>query len=112
MHTLCLLDIKVAERSVENMMKNRNIFEPPRFMTVAQAIEQLLKIKETKENGQITEDTLGIGVARVGQDSQKLVSGKLKELLLVDMGEPLHSLVIPGKMHELEQNAVDYLKIE
>merc|ERR1712241_229474 len=112
MHTLCLLDIKVAERTVENMMKNRNIFEPPRFMTVAQAIEQLLKIKETKENGQITEDTLGIGVARVGQDSQKLVSGKLKELLLVDMGEPLHSLVIPGKMHELEQNAVDYLKIE
>jgi len=112
MHTLCLLDIKVAERTVENMMKNRNIFEPPRFMTVAQAIEQLLKIKETNENGQITEDTLGIGVARVGQDSQKLVSGKLKELLLVDMGEPLHSLVIPGKMHELEQNAVDYLKIE
>ena len=37
---------------------------------------------------------------------------KLKELLLVDMGDPLHSLVIPGKMHELEQNAVDYLKIE
>merc|ERR1711990_578603 len=36
-HTLCLLDIKVAERSIENMMKNRKIFEPPRFMTVAQA---------------------------------------------------------------------------
>ena len=47
-HTLCLLDIKVAERSIENMMKNRKIFEPPRFMTVAQAADQLLKIIQKK----------------------------------------------------------------
>ena len=40
------------------------------------------------------------------------VSGKLKDLLTVDMGPPLHSLVIPGKMHEIEQNAIDYLKVE
>ena len=53
MHTLCLLDIKVAERTVENMMRNRNIFEPPRFMTVSQAIDQLLKIKEDKPEGKI-----------------------------------------------------------
>ena len=46
------------------MMKNRNIFEPPRFMTVSQAIEQLLKINQNKENGKITEETLAIGVAR------------------------------------------------
>lgn len=113
MHTLCLLDIKVAERTVENMMKNRNIFEPPRFMSVSQAIEQLLKIKENiKKSGKINEDTLAIGVARIGHDDQKLVSGKLKDLLTVDMGPPLHSLVIPGKMHEIEQNAIDYLKVE
>ena len=136
MHTLCLLDIKVAERTVENMMKNRNIFEPPRFMSVSQAIEQLLKIKENiKKSGKIDEDTLAIGVARIGHNDQKLgeasikikfvkfynvlydsnsipVSGKLKDLLTVDMGPPLHSLVIPGKMHEIEQNAIDYLKVE
>ena len=47
-HTLCLLDIKVAERSIENMMKDRKIFEPPRFMTVAQASDQLLKIIQKK----------------------------------------------------------------
>jgi diphthine synthase len=38
----------VAERSIENMMKNRKIFEPPRFMTVSQAADQLLKIIQKK----------------------------------------------------------------
>ena len=79
MHTLCLLDIKVAERTVENMMKNRNIFEPPRFMSVSQAIEQLLKIKENiKKSGKINEDTLAIGVARIGHDDQKLGEASIK----------------------------------
>ena len=44
-HTLCLLDIKVKEVSEENMRRCRfNIFEPPRFMTVGEALEQLLAI--------------------------------------------------------------------
>jgi len=37
---------------------------------------------------------LGIGLARVGQDSQTIVAGTLAELLDVDFGPPLHSLVI------------------
>jgi diphthine synthase len=44
LHTLCLLDIKVKEKSVENLIKGRDIYEPPRFMTVAQAAEQLIEI--------------------------------------------------------------------
>eukprot|EP01126_Amoeba_proteus_P054754 TRINITY_DN6756_c0_g1_i2.p1 TRINITY_DN6756_c0_g1~~TRINITY_DN6756_c0_g1_i2.p1 ORF type:complete len:204 (-),score=39.51 TRINITY_DN6756_c0_g1_i2:612-1223(-) len=41
LHTLCLLDIKMKERSVENLLRNRKIYEPPRFMTVNQYIQQL-----------------------------------------------------------------------
>ncbi|KAF3834613.1 hypothetical protein F7725_027171 [Dissostichus mawsoni] len=43
-HTLCLLDIKVKEQSIENMMRGKKIFEPPRFMTVGQAADQLIQI--------------------------------------------------------------------
>ena len=32
LHTLCLLDIKVKEQTVENLMKGNKIFEPPRYM--------------------------------------------------------------------------------
>ena len=35
-HTLCLLDIKVKEQTVENLMRGNNIYEPPRFMRTHQ----------------------------------------------------------------------------
>eukprot|EP01027_Heterolobosea_sp_BB2_P012607 GEZU01018252.1.p1 GENE.GEZU01018252.1~~GEZU01018252.1.p1 ORF type:complete len:238 (+),score=53.91 GEZU01018252.1:45-716(+) len=51
LHTLCLLDIKVKEQSIENMMRGRKIYEPPRYMTVNQAIEQLIEIEDKRKEG-------------------------------------------------------------
>ncbi|KAF5909809.1 diphthine methyl ester synthase, partial [Clarias magur] len=48
MHTLCLLDIKVKEQSMENLMRGRKVYEPPRFMTVARAAEQLLEVVQNR----------------------------------------------------------------
>ncbi|XP_075414942.1 diphthine methyl ester synthase isoform X2 [Tenrec ecaudatus] len=48
MHTLCLLDIKVKEQSLENLIKGRKIYEPPRYMSVNQAAQQLLEIVENQ----------------------------------------------------------------
>lgn len=42
LHTLVLVDIKVKERSEENILKDRKIYEPPRFMTIKECVEQLL----------------------------------------------------------------------
>lgn len=51
---------------------------------------------------------MSIGLARVGADSQQIVVCPLKEMAQVDLGKPLHSLIIPGPiLHPLEQ---DYLK--
>ena len=48
-----MIDIKMKEQSVENLMKGRKIYEPPRFMTAGQAAEQLLTVIERrKEAGQ------------------------------------------------------------
>ena len=47
-HTLCLLDIKVKEQSIENMARGRKIYEAPRYMTINQAVEQLLEIEGHK----------------------------------------------------------------
>lgn len=38
LHTLILLDIKVKERSEENLMKDKKIYEAPRFMTTLIAV--------------------------------------------------------------------------
>ncbi|KAJ3115673.1 diphthine synthase [Phlyctochytrium bullatum] len=106
LHTLCLLDIKVKEQSIENLARGRKIYEPPRFMTINQAVEQLLEIEDNRGLKICTRDTLAIGLARVGCSDQKIVAGTLAELLDVDFGGPLHSLVLPGKMHELEADLV------
>lgn len=49
-----------------------------------------------------------MGVARVGSSTQRIVYGSLEELLTVDFGPPLHSLVIVGDLHELE---LEFLKL-
>ncbi|CAO3643854.1 unnamed protein product [Cunninghamella blakesleeana] len=107
LHTLCLLDIKVKEQSIENLARGRKIYEPPRYMTVNQAVEQLLEIEENRQSGICSPDSLAIGCARIGTDTQKIVAGTLKELEHVDFGGPLHSLVLVGRrMHELEADFV------
>jgi diphthine synthase len=53
-------------------------------------------------NSAYSENSIAIGIARAGADNQKIVCGTLKELLDVDFGEPLHSLVLPGKIQYLE----------
>lgn len=83
----------------------RTRYDPPRFMTVNQAVAQLLEVEERRKEGVCGPETLAIGLARVGQETQCIVSGTLAELLRVDFGPPLHSLVLaaPGHMHELEE---------
>ena len=103
MHTLCLLDIKVKEPDFEAMMKGKTRFLPPRYMSVSTAAEQLLEAED--KHGEGVYDgvkTLCVGLARMGQPTQKMVAGTLKELSTIDMGGPLHSLIICGDLHDLE----------
>ena len=41
----------MKEQTVENMMRKRPIYEPPRFMKVHQAAEILMEITCSKEEG-------------------------------------------------------------
>ncbi|OEH77357.1 hypothetical protein cyc_02882 [Cyclospora cayetanensis] len=111
MHTLCLLDIKVKEQSIENMMKGNNIFEPPRFMTVSTAIKQLIEASEM-QNGEKIGDILAFGLARIGADDQTIVSGSLEELAEAELGGPLQSLVLCApELHEIEKEFVELYRV-
>ena len=50
-------------------------------------------------------------MARVGQPDQLIVSGTLSELLTVDFGAPLHSLVIVGETDEIEREMLETFRI-
>jgi len=113
LHTLCLLDIKVKEQSEENLARGRKIFEPPRFMTVSQGAAQILEIakREGADCG-ITPDTLCVGVARVGSSGQKILAAPLHELVEEDFGEPLHSMIVCGEVHEAEEDHLSHFYTE
>jgi diphthine methyl ester synthase len=103
-----MADIKVKEQSIENLARGRKIYEPPRYMSIATACEQLLDIEEEQGMGVCRPNALAVGLARVGADDEKIVGGTLEELKAVDFGGPLHSLVLVGKnVHELE---LEYLR--
>ncbi|XP_027194117.2 diphthine methyl ester synthase [Dermatophagoides pteronyssinus] len=106
LHTLCLLDIKVKEQSIEAMMRGRQEYLPPTFMTVNVAAGQLLESIEEKSEQQttkLTADTICVALARIGSDKQKIIKGTLQQMIDVNMGPPLHSLIIVGRpLHHIE----------
>eukprot|EP00587_Corethron_hystrix_P006971 CAMPEP_0113313614 /NCGR_PEP_ID=MMETSP0010_2-20120614/9967_1 /TAXON_ID=216773 ORGANISM="Corethron hystrix, Strain 308" /NCGR_SAMPLE_ID=MMETSP0010_2 /ASSEMBLY_ACC=CAM_ASM_000155 /LENGTH=276 /DNA_ID=CAMNT_0000169661 /DNA_START=22 /DNA_END=856 /DNA_ORIENTATION=+ /assembly_acc=CAM_ASM_000155 len=112
MHTLCLLDIKVKEPDFDAMMKGVEKFLPPRFMTINTAIEQLLEVEDSLEKKIYSRSTLCVGLARLGQPDCTIVSGTMEELINVDFGPPLHSLVIcSDDVHELEMEMLQKLMV-
>ena len=44
-----------------------------------------------------------MGVARVGADTQMVCHAPLNSMVTMDIGGPLQSLVITGKLHPLEE---------
>jgi diphthine synthase len=93
-HTLCLLDIHAD--------KNK-------FMTANEGLKILLELEKRRKENVITEDTKVVVVARAGSLKPKLVYGKIKDLINYDFGKPLHCIIIPGKLHFMEEEALKYL---
>jgi diphthine synthase len=91
-HTLVFLDIKAEEN---------------RYMSVNEALQSLLNIEKEKKLGVITRDTPVVGIARLGSEDQTIKSGKISELLNFDFGKPQHILIIPGKMHFMEEKLLN-----
>jgi diphthine methyl ester synthase len=112
MHTLCLLDIKVKEPDFEAMIKGKTEYLPPRFMSVSTAAQQLIEAQELLEGDAAYGTALCVGLARMGHPSQQIVAGTLQELAQVDMGAPLHSLIICGELHDLEMEVLKEFLVE
>lgn len=109
------------------MRGRRHIKEPPRFMSVAVACQQLIEgFKLMKEAAQdedaddstkilaqrletsgLSESSIGIAVCRLGHPSAKIatdsLAGFMSEVPSVELGGPLHSLVIAApSLHPIE----------
>jgi diphthine synthase len=65
-------------------------------MSINTALQQLLEVEQSRKEAAYSEDTLIIGMSRLGAPDQQIVAGPMGQLLEHDFGPPLHCLVIAG----------------
>lgn len=60
----------------------------------------------------ITRNTFCVGLARVGADDQKIVACSLEKMTSIDLGAPLHSMVIAApSLHPLEEEYLEQFHV-
>ena len=75
------------------------------YMTVNTALELLLETEE-KRGGKLMYSNIAVGIARAGSEKPIVKADYAEKLKDFDFGKPLHILVIPGKLHFLEAEAL------
>jgi diphthine synthase len=91
LHTLLLLDIRADEG---------------RAMTAGEAIEIMLGLEGRLRDGAFTSDTLAVVVARAGSEDAVIRADEVGKLRGLDFGQPPHVLIVPGKLHFVEAEAL------
>lgn len=74
-----------------------------RFMTISEAVgllEQMAGVKQLPI-------PLYVGVARAGSDDVIVRAGSAEKIRSIEFGPPLHILVIPAELHEMEQRYLE-----
>lgn len=95
LHTLFLLDLKPKEN---------------KFLSIKKALEILEQIEEHHQEEVISKNTLVVGCARLGSENFVVKSGMLEEVKKFDFGKPPYCLIIPSKMHFLEEEMLEWWK--
>ncbi|MFH1774027.1 MAG: diphthine synthase [Methanobacteriota archaeon] len=92
LHTLLFLDIKAEKKE---------------YMTANQGMQVMLQIEKKRKERVFTEETLCVVLGSVGSYDCVLKAGKVKDLIKQDFGSLPHSLIVPGKLHFIEE---EYLR--
>jgi diphthine synthase len=71
-----------------------------------QAMAGLLLAEGSYKRGVVAGSTFALVLSRVGREDSALAAGTFEELSKMEYGEPPHSVVVPGKMHFTEAEAV------
>ncbi len=95
LHTLLLLDIDM---------------ENNRLMTIKEAVALLNRIESLKEEKVFLPETPVVGCARLGFSDSKIVFSDAGKIATARLGKPPHCLIIPGKLHFIEEEALSYFR--
>jgi len=94
-HTLFLLDLKPEQN---------------KFLTIKQAIQLLLSISKKRKSKIFTENTLCIGCARLGSQTQLIKAVRAKDILKTNFNKPPYCLIVPSNLHFTEEEFLKRFK--
>ena len=94
LHTLTLLDLRAAEK---------------RWMSASEGAALLLRMERERGEGVFTEESVVYAIARAGSPEPGVWRGSLPQMARAELGAPLHTLVVPGALHFMEEEAVKAL---
>ena len=75
-------------------------------LSVNDAIRYLLKVEMKRGERVFTDNTLCVGCAKLGSLDQIIRAGKPKELLQYLFKGGMHCLIVPAKLHFMEEEAL------
>lgn len=79
------------------------------FLSPSSAVKSLLEAEKDIRNGALNDSTLILVASRLGTDSATTKSMSFGELEGLDLGKPPHTLVVPGRLHFTEREALGAL---
>jgi diphthine synthase len=91
LHTLALLDLEQGG------------------LAIPEAIRILMKLESEKRMGLVTEETLMVALARVESPDCLVKADRARSLAKNDFGKPPWSIVLPGRLHFVEAEALQML---
>ena len=79
------------------------------FLDPKDALNGLLETEKGQRRNVIRSSTFAIIASRIGFKNQLIISGKISSLMRKDFGKPPHTVIIPGRLHFTESDALKIL---
>jgi diphthine synthase len=76
------------------------------FLDPKDALKGLLETEEGEGRKVLTKSSYAIIASRIGFKDQTIISGKISSLAQLDFGKPPHTVIIPGRLHFTESDAL------
>ena len=76
------------------------------FLDPKDALKGLLETERGQRRKVLTESSYVIVASRIGFKDQTIISGKISSLTETDFGKPPHTVIIPGRLHFTESDAL------
>jgi len=76
------------------------------FLDPNDALKGLIETEKGQKRNVISASTFAIVASRIGFKDQSIISGKISSLKKEDFGLPPHTVIIPGRMHFTESDAL------